>query len=90
MSDLGSLKWDLKIDKQIAWNVGYGTSGLFRFLKAFEINKVSNTVTMPNANANKLISPVEKPISIPKQAPTLEPLLTPSISGETNLLLNML
>ncbi|MCD8088970.1 MAG: hypothetical protein LUE22_10400 [Oscillospiraceae bacterium] len=28
--------WDLKIEKQIAFNMGYGTSKLLRFLKAFE------------------------------------------------------
>lgn len=37
MCDEGSMKWNLKIKKEIAWNVGYGTSGLFRFLKAFEM-----------------------------------------------------
>lgn len=37
MSDSGSISWDLTIDKQVAYNVGYGTSSLFRFLKAFEM-----------------------------------------------------
>ena len=37
MCDNGSMKWDLKIDKKVAFNVGYGTCGLFRFLKAFEM-----------------------------------------------------
>ena len=37
MSDSGTLEWNLKINKLIAWNVGYGTSGLLRFLKAFEM-----------------------------------------------------
>ncbi|MCD7807439.1 MAG: hypothetical protein LUH19_08905 [Lachnospiraceae bacterium] len=37
MCDSGEMTWDLQIDKQIAFNVGYGTSRLLRFLKAFEI-----------------------------------------------------
>ncbi len=37
MSDAGYIKWDLKVDKQIAFNVGYGTSPLFRRMKAFEM-----------------------------------------------------
>lgn len=37
MSDEGMMKWDLTIKKDIAWNVGYGTSSLFRTLKAFEM-----------------------------------------------------
>lgn len=37
MSDAGSMKWDLKVDKKIAFNVGYGASKLFRMLKAFEM-----------------------------------------------------
>lgn len=37
MSDSGSISWDLKIEKKIAYNVGYGTSALLRFLKGFEM-----------------------------------------------------
>ncbi|MCD7766126.1 MAG: hypothetical protein LUH53_06360, partial [Lachnospiraceae bacterium] len=37
MSDSGEMSWNLEIEKQIAFNVGYGTSKLFRFLKAFEM-----------------------------------------------------
>lgn len=37
MCDAGSIAWDLKIDKKVAFNVGYGTSKLFRFLEAFEM-----------------------------------------------------
>ncbi|MCD8068306.1 MAG: tocopherol cyclase family protein [Lachnospiraceae bacterium] len=37
MCDSGEMTWDLQIDKQIAFNVGYGTSRLLRFLKAFEM-----------------------------------------------------
>ncbi|MCD8005214.1 MAG: tocopherol cyclase family protein [Oscillospiraceae bacterium] len=37
MCDSGELSWDLKIEKRIAFNVGYGTSKLLRFLKAFEM-----------------------------------------------------
>ena len=37
MCDDGSMEWELNIDKNIAYNVGYGTSGLFRFLKAFQM-----------------------------------------------------
>ena len=35
--DFGSLKWDIKINKEIAFNVGYGTSWLMRRLNAFEM-----------------------------------------------------
>lgn len=37
MCGSGSLRWELLIDKQTAFNVGYGTSHLLRFLKAFEM-----------------------------------------------------
>lgn len=37
MCDAGEMTWDLKLDEQVAFNVGYGTSTLFRFLKAFEM-----------------------------------------------------
>ena len=37
MCGAGEFEWNLKIQKDIAWNVGYGTSRLFRFLKAFEM-----------------------------------------------------
>ncbi len=37
MCDSGSLSWDLKIDKQIAFNVGWGTSPILLALKAFEM-----------------------------------------------------
>ncbi len=37
MSDYGSISWDLKIEKNIAFNVGYGASWLFRKMKAFEM-----------------------------------------------------
>jgi tocopherol cyclase len=37
MSDGGSMSFDLHIEKQTAFNVGYGASSLFRFLKAFEM-----------------------------------------------------
>ncbi len=33
----GSLSWDLTIDKQIAFNVGYGAGSLFRKLQLFEM-----------------------------------------------------
>ncbi len=36
MSDAGSIQWNLKITKDIAFNVGYGTGAIFRALKAFE------------------------------------------------------
>ena len=35
MCDAGSLKWDLRIDKQIAFNVGYGASRVLREAEAF-------------------------------------------------------
>lgn len=35
MCDAGSMSWDLKLDKQIAFNVGYGASKLFRDIEAF-------------------------------------------------------
>ena len=37
MSDFGSISWDLKVNKKIAYNVGYGASWLFRKLNAFEM-----------------------------------------------------
>ena len=37
MCGSGSLRWELLIEKQTAFNVGYGTSHLLRFLKAFEM-----------------------------------------------------
>ncbi|MCQ2771949.1 MAG: hypothetical protein MJ238_01560 [Bacilli bacterium] len=37
MSDAGEIEFDLNIAKDIRYNVGYGTSWLFRFLKAFEM-----------------------------------------------------
>ncbi len=33
----GDFEWDIKIDKKITFNVGYGAGGLFRKLKAFEM-----------------------------------------------------
>jgi len=37
MCDSGTMEWNLKLEKKVAFNVGYGASGLFRFLKAFEM-----------------------------------------------------
>lgn len=37
MSDAGTMKWDLRIDKKISFNVGYGASPFFRKLNAFEM-----------------------------------------------------
>ena len=37
MCDAGTMKWNLTIDKKVAFNVGYGASKLFRMLKAFEM-----------------------------------------------------
>ena len=37
MSDSGSIEWDIQLEKITAFNVGYGASGLFRALKAFEM-----------------------------------------------------
>lgn len=37
MSNSGSISWKLKIKKEIAFNVGYGTSFLFRKIKAFQM-----------------------------------------------------
>ena len=37
MCGYGSMSWDLKIDKRIAYNVGYGASRFFRDIKAFEM-----------------------------------------------------
>lgn len=37
MCDAGEIEFDLKIDKKIAYNVGYGAGGLFRALKLFEM-----------------------------------------------------
>ena len=37
MSDYGSISWNLTIDKNIAFNVGYGASALFRKMQLFEM-----------------------------------------------------
>ncbi len=37
MSDSGSMIWDLKIDKKIAFNVGYGASRMVRDMDAFQM-----------------------------------------------------
>lgn len=37
MSDAGEMHFDLKVDKRIAFNVGYGASSLFRKLKLFQM-----------------------------------------------------
>ena len=37
MSDSGQMEFDLKVDKKVAFNVGYGAGTLFRKLKAFEM-----------------------------------------------------
>ncbi|ORX63567.1 hypothetical protein BCR32DRAFT_298385 [Anaeromyces robustus] len=37
MSDVGSMEWNLKIEKIIPFNVGYGASKLFRYLQLFEM-----------------------------------------------------
>ena len=37
MSDAGEMKWDLKVNHIIPFNVGYGAGKIFRELKAFEM-----------------------------------------------------
>lgn len=37
MCQSGEMSWDLQIDKQVAFNVGYGAGKLFRQLQAFEM-----------------------------------------------------
>ena len=37
MSDAGEMIWDLKIDKKVSFNVGYGAGKLFRTIQAFEM-----------------------------------------------------
>lgn len=37
MSDAGDMAWDIHIQKQIAYHVGYGASKFFRTLNAFEM-----------------------------------------------------
>lgn len=37
MCDSGSMSWDIKLNKQIAFNVGYGAGAFLRFIKAFEM-----------------------------------------------------
>ena len=37
MCDYGEMSWNIKIEKLIPFNVGYGASAPFRFLKAFEM-----------------------------------------------------
>ena len=42
MSDAGEMSWELTVDKQIAFNVGYGASSFFRLIKAFEMYWMSH------------------------------------------------
>ena len=37
MSNFGEFSWNLKIDKKVAFNVGYGAGKLFRSMQAFEM-----------------------------------------------------
>ena len=37
MSDAGSMEWDIKINKKVAYHVGYGASRFFRMIHAFEM-----------------------------------------------------
>lgn len=37
MCDAGTMEWDIRINKQVAYNVGYGASSFFRRLNAFEM-----------------------------------------------------
>ena len=37
MCDSGSMSWDLKVNKRVAFHVGYGANGIFRKLNAFEM-----------------------------------------------------
>lgn len=37
LSDSGFMEWDIKLDKVIGYDVGYGTSALFRNLHAFDM-----------------------------------------------------
>lgn len=37
MSDNGKMKWDLKISKRVAFNVGYGASAFFRKINCFSM-----------------------------------------------------
>lgn len=37
MSDTGEMEWDIQIDKQVAYHVGYGASKFFRTINAFEM-----------------------------------------------------
>ena len=37
MCQAGQMRWDLKIDKKVAFNVGYGAGNLFRKLQLFEM-----------------------------------------------------
>lgn len=54
MCDCGKMTWDLKVNKKISFNVGYGTSEFFRNLGAFEMfwhaegmkTEYSGTVTL--------------------------------------------
>lgn len=37
MCDAGDMEWDLQVDKQVAYHVGYGASKFFRTINAFEM-----------------------------------------------------
>ena len=58
MCESGSMEWNLKIDKQVAFNVGYGAGKLFRVIEAYEMywhaegmkSSYSGTVKMNGQN----------------------------------------
>ncbi len=54
MCDHGTMKWDLKIEKEVAYHVGYGASRFFRDINSFEMfwhaegmkTRYSGTITL--------------------------------------------
>ena len=66
MCDAGSMEWDLRVDKQIAYNVGYGASKPMRLLQAFEM--FWHAEGMKSAYSGEVLWNGEKYIISPKNS----------------------
>lgn len=66
MSDSGSMSWNLKIKKDIAFNVGYGAGALFRKLQLFEM--FWHAEGMKSLYSGEVIYNGQKYLIIPKKS----------------------
>jgi len=66
MSDAGSMEWDLTIDKQITYNVGYGANKIFRTMNAFEM--FWHAEGMKTEYSGEVVLDGEKYIVIPEKS----------------------